>query len=126
MASPTYLDFAMDDYKYLLDAYSRGLRYSSMVAQAQKIAERVMKHIITKSLLNNTEVMMSHNLRAIYDHLINSGIDLDTIRSNVMSLNNFYTHTQYPGKDAFLAKKEDVEDAVESLKVIVAGLGRYL
>ena len=55
--------------------------------------------MISRELFNNDDIMMSHNLRKLYDYLVDTlGYDLSTIRSNVMLLNNFYTHTRYPGK----------------------------
>lgn len=121
----TYLDFATDEALYLSDAYAKGLRYNAMVAQAQRVCECYMKHAITKSLMNNNEVMMSHNLRSLYDYMQDIGLDLKPIRSEVMLLNNFYTHTRYPGREAFLASKEDITAAVKAIENIVKFIVRY-
>lgn len=121
----TYLDFATDEALYLSDAYAKGLRYNAMVAQAQRVCECYMKHAITKSLMNNNEVMMSHNLRSLYDYMQDIGLDLKPIRSEVMLLNNFYTHTRYPGREAFLASEEDITAAVKAIENIVKFIVRY-
>lgn len=121
----TYLDFATDEVLYLTDAYNKGLRYNAMVSQAQRVCECYIKHIISKSLLNNTDVMMSHNLRKLYDFLCSMGLDVRDIRSDVMLLNNFYTHTRYPGKEAFMASSEDVDSAVSAISRISAALAKY-
>lgn len=110
----TYIDFAYDEMAYFTQAYNSGMRYNAMVSQAQRICECFMKQIIERSLMNNNEVMMSHNLRALYDYVLSLGIDLKPIRTDVMLLNNYYTHTRYPGRDAFIASKEDIESSYEA------------
>lgn len=115
MTNLTYKDFALDELKYLSKAYGAGFRYNPMVSQAQRICECLFKHLLTIKLLNNNPVMTSHNLRAIYEFIESAGIDLSAIRSDVMLLNNFYTHTRYPGKDAFIAKPQDVEAAFSAI-----------
>lgn len=127
MAKLTYLDFAVDELQYFVTAYNAGLRYNAMVSQAQRICECYLKHIIVKSLLNSTDVMMSHNLRTIYDYVNDTlHTDLSEIRSDVMLLNNFYTHTRYPGREAFMASKEDIESAFTAIGNIVRVTQRYL
>lgn len=118
MATLTYRDFAVDELQYLFQSYKVGLRCNPMVSSAQRITECLFKHLLTIKLLNNNPVMTSHNLRAIYEYIESSGIDLSEIRSDVMLLNNFYTHTRYPGRDAFIAKEKDVEEAYEAVSRI--------
>lgn len=121
----TYLDFAADETLYLSEAFSKGLRYNAMVSQAQRACECYLKHIITRSLANNHEVMMSHNLRSLYDYVESLGIDLSASRRDIMLLNNFYTHTRYPGRDSFMAAKSDIESAYEAIQNITKNLSRY-
>ena len=111
----TYYDFAYDEYEYLLQAYRLGLRYNAMVSQAQRICECLMKHLLTVRMFNVGDIMMSHNLRDIYNFIEKTGIDISPIRNSVMTLNNFYTHTRYPGRDAFLAREEDVDVSVQAI-----------
>lgn len=124
-ANLNYLDFATDEVLYLMDAYNKGLRYNAMVAQAQRVCECYLKHIIDSRMLNNAEVMMYHNLRKLYDFVTSMGIDLRSIRNEIMLLNNFYTHTRYPGKEAFMASSEDVESAVNAISTISTAIVKY-
>jgi HEPN domain-containing protein len=121
----TYLDFAIDELLYLTQAYASGLRFNAMVSQAQRICECYMKHAITRSLMNNDEVMRSHNLRSLYEYMEKMGFDMHEIRTDVMLLNNFYTHTRYPGRDAFLASNEDITAAVNAITRIAQFMARY-
>lgn len=121
----TYLDFATDEAIYLTTAYSKGLRYNAMVSQAQRVCECYMKHVISRSLLNNNEIMTSHNLRQLYDFMEGMGLDVHEIRTQVMLLNNFYTHTRYPGREAFMASTEDITAAVQAIEDITKFLSRY-
>lgn len=122
----TYYDFALDEVLYLVRAYEAGLRYNAMVSQAQRVCECYLKHLINRSLMNNNEVMRSHNLRALYDYCMSMGIDLTEIRADVMLLNNFYNHTRYPGRDAFMASDIDVETAVQAIIRIHSFIARCL
>ena len=121
----TYLDFAIDELLYLTTAYDKGIRSNAMVSQAQRIAECYLKHLLTVRMFNAGEIMMSHNLRELYSFIDKSGIDITCIRANVMLLNNYYTHTRYPGKDAFMATNEDIDSAVSAIKDIAKIMPRY-
>ena len=125
MAELTYLDFATDEMLYLNAAWAAGMRYNAMVGQAQRICECFMKHIAARSLMNTSEVMQSHNLRKIYDYVMSMGIDISEARADIMLLNNFYTHTRYPGKDAFMATTQDVDSAVNALNRAVTVILKY-
>lgn len=121
MSNLTYKDFGVDELTYLSRAYNAGLSYNAMVGQAQRSVECLLKHIIESRMFANTaEVMHSHNLRSIYEYIERMGIDLNTIRSDVMMLNNYYTHTRYPGRDAFMASEIDIKDAVSAAQRIGA------
>lgn len=113
--SLSYWDFGEDEYLYLILAYNKNIKKNAMVSQAQHIAEYLIKELLSRRLLNNLQCMSSHNLRALYDAATDAGIDLGPIRQQVMSLNNFYTHTRYPGRDAYLATTEDIDLAVKSV-----------
>lgn len=110
----TYWDFGFDEYMYMTVSYNHGIKYNAMVAQAQHVVEYMIKELLSRRLLNNLQCMQSHNLRSLYDAAIDAGIDLSPIRQAIMSLNNFYSHTRYPGKDAYLATAEDIDLAVIS------------
>lgn len=127
MSNLTYLDFAQDEYLYFATAYQKGMRYNAMVGQAQRACECYLKHVITKTLLNNNEVMMQHNLRTIFEYMTTKlNIPIQDMHSDVMVLNNFYTHTRYPGRDAFMASPADIESAFIALTNIVRRLQEYL
>lgn len=109
----TYKDFALDELTYMSRAFGSGLSYNAMVAQAQRSVECLLKHVISTRMFDNTsEVMRSHNLRTIYEYIERMGIDLSQIRTEVMLLNNYYTHTRYPGREAFMADATDIKEAV--------------
>ena len=127
MSNLTYRDFAEDELKYLVTAYNSGFRYNAMVSQAQRICECYMKHIITVRLLNNSEVMMSHNLRALFTYITKDlQMPLSHLHDHVMCLNNFYTHTRYPGRDAFMATEQDIDSCINAIGAFVAGVQEYL
>lgn len=122
-----YVDFALDEYQYFVNAYNSGMRYNAMVAQAQRICECYLKQVITKTLLTNNEIMREHNLRTIFDYMIKQlHLPLQHLHTDVMLLNNFYTHTRYPGREAFMASEQDITSAFRALSNIVKGLVGYV
>lgn len=127
MKTPSFEDFAADEIVYMSKAYQLGLRCNPMIGQCQRIVELWFKQIITDKLMNNNEVMLSRNLRNLYDYVCELGIDLSPIRKSVMILNNFYQHTRYPSKDSYIATEEDIELAVSACMEIKQFLyGKYL
>ena len=127
MQDLTYLTYAADELQYFITAYKAGFRYNAMVSQAQRICECYMKHLIqSKSLMNVSEIMRSHNLRAIYDEILSMGIDLRCVHSHILILNNYYGYTRYPGKDSFLATDEDVVACYEALIPVVTHITTLL
>lgn len=117
----TYKDFGLDELTYLSQAYGAGLSFNAMVSQAQRAVECLLKYVIVTRMLTNTdEVLLKHNLRVLYEYLEKMGIDLSPIRKDVMLLNNYYTHTRYPGRDAFMASKADIDEAVKAAQTIGA------
>lgn len=127
MSNLTYLDFATDEWSYLANAYAKGLRYNAMVSQAQRICECYLKHVINKRLVNNNEVMMSHNLRTIFTYITNDlRLPLIHLHDDVMRLNNFYTHTRYPGREAFMASEQDIDSCINALSNIIRNLQEYI
>lgn len=121
----TYFDFATDEALYLCQAYNAGFRFNAMVSQAQRICECYLKHLIYTRMMNNDEVMMSHNLRKLYDYISDMGIDLSALRADIMVLNVFYNHTRYPGKDSFMASEADIDSAVKAIQNIAREIVRY-
>lgn len=121
----TYLDFATDELVYMSMAISKGIKRNPMVSSAQRCCECFLKHLLSIKLLNGCEAMSSHNLRVLFDQVTNAGLDLSPIRSDVMLLNNFYTHTRYPGRDAFLATTADIDAACDAIKKISAYVRRF-
>lgn len=127
MSNLTYLDFATDEWQYLANAYAKGLRYNAMVSQAQRIVECYLKQIITKRLVNNNEVMLSHNLRTIFTYIIEElRLPLSHLHADVMCLNNFYTHTRYPGREAFMASERDIDACVNAVSSIIRNVQEYI
>ena len=123
MSKLTYVDFAEDEVTYLQVAYCMGLRYNAMVAQAQRVCECYLKQLIVNSLLTNNDMMFEHNLRALYVFISdNLKYDLTPIHSDILLLSNFYMNTRYPGKDAYMARTEDIDVAYRS----ICNIQRYL
>ncbi len=126
MSKLTYADFAKDEVTYLQVAYCTGLRYNAMVAQAQRVCECYLKQLVVNSLCTNNDIMFEHNLRSLYVYVSdNLNYNLTPIHSDILLLSNFYMNTRYPGRDAYMARPEDIDVAYKAICNIQAYMKQF-
>ena len=125
----TYYDFALEDFKYLEDAYNCGLRYSPMTSQAQNTAERFLKHILkeyVEGIEEDSEILRTHSIKKLYAEITQELPDFRLKRNCVAVINGYYFEVRYPGDSAFIASTADVEDCYAALIEIKEGVECYM
>lgn len=126
MAFTTYLDFAEDDYKYLIETYEDGYIANRMPADAQNICEKYLKHIIDtyyipineEESINLEHIMKSHNLTKLINFLEND-MDIEIpeyAKDDIEKVNGFYYTVRYPGDDSLEATPKNIEDSIKAIK----------
>lgn len=126
MALKNYLDFAENDYQYLIASYEAGIVANMMGAMAQGICEKYMKHIISQfttpssgtEQLEKEALLKTHNLQRLIRYM-ESKTDFQftkETKSLMLQINGYYFSTRYPGDDSIELDKEDIEDCILAAK----------
>jgi len=126
MELKSYYDFALDDYKFLMDLKESGISANSIGAIAQNTCERFLKHLIntfipiTESNRNQvTDILTTHNLNRLVNfwnafskHKIPA-----TVSNQLKKINGFYFSTKYPGDDCQTLTKENISTCFSVVEI---------
>lgn len=119
-----YFDFAEDDYLFYLENYKENRVGNTMCSGAQGICEKYLKHLIDSfcKSVDTTSVLRTHSLRVLKKFLSMNLEDYSCDWNTVLGADGFYFSARYPGDDAFLVDRDDVEvcwKAVEEVRKTV-------
>lgn len=114
----SYYSIACNELHYL----EWGLRspfYNSIAAQAQQVAEKMIKSVAELVCVDIEKLMTSHNLRGLYDaiHRIEPSFVFD--RNRLSTLKDYYYDARYPGDNFVTVTKEECMDAVHTMYDVV-------
>lgn len=120
----TYLDFAENNYEFLIAAYEQGLVGNAMGAMAQETCEKYLKHIVEEYIMpqnsqdnmKKTEVLRTHNLSKLSKYISEYVPDIKLNRQALNLVNGLYFTTRYPGDESIVVEKEDINDYIEAVK----------
>lgn len=116
--SLNYYDLAENDYQFLSYDYEHERVGNIMCSSAQNICERYLKHLIDCECrgIDTSTVLHSHSLKSIRNFIKENLSDFECDWDKVMKADGYYFTTRYPGDDAFLVNKDDVNDCWEAVK----------
>ena len=122
--SLNYHDLAENDYEFLSYDYERGRVGNILCSSAQNICERYLKHVIDSECkdMDTSAALHSHSLKYLRRFITENIPDFECDWSKIMPADGYYFTTRYPGDDAFLVDKQDVDDcwkAVEYTRELV-------
>ncbi|MBQ3316639.1 MAG: hypothetical protein II813_01520 [Spirochaetales bacterium] len=131
MELKTYYDFALDDYRFLIELKKNGITANSIGAIAQNTCERFLKHLINEFIpvsesnrQSITDILITHNLNRLvsfWNQYSENKIP-NVISSKLKRINGFYFSTKYPGDDCQTLTAENISscyEAVEACKQVV-------
>ena len=120
----SYYDIACNDFMYFCDAISPKY-FNQVAAQAQQIAEKMIKSVADLTCINIEKLMTSHNLRALYDaiHEVDSGFNLD--RRALSLLKDYYYDARYPGDNFVTVTKDEFIDLLNILNSVIREVERW-
>lgn len=127
-ANLSYFDLAENDYQFLKYDRDTGRVGNIMCSSAQNICERYLKHVIDTYVQDSdaTKVLQTHSLRVlrrfIREHLPEFQIRWNT----VLQADGYYFSTRYPGSEAFLVDREDVDECWEAVEETRDAVIRYI
>ena len=99
--------------------------FNQVAAQAQQIAEKMIKSVADLTCINIEKLMTSHNLRALYDaiHEVDSGFNLD--RRALSLLKDYYYDARYPGDNFVTVTKDEFIDLLNILNSVIREVERW-
>ncbi len=122
----SYKDFAENDYQYLKASLECGLFANSMAAMAQSISERYLKHIIDKGYEPETtseedaksSILRTHSLHRLLNFIETRNIFelTDEEKMKIGIANGYYFETKYPGNDAIIITRSDIQRCMISVE----------
>lgn len=131
MELKTYFDFALDDYRFLIELKKNGITANSIGAIAQNTCERFLKHLINEFIpvsesnrQSITDILITHNLNRLvsfWNQYSENKIP-NVVSSKLKRINGFYFSTKYPGDDCQTLTAENISscyEAVEACKQVV-------
>ena len=131
MELKTYYDFALDDYRFLIELKKNGITANSIGAIAQNTCERFLKHLISEFIpvsesnrQSITDILITHNLNRLvsfWNQYSENKIP-NVVSSKLKRINGFYFSTKYPGDDCQTLTAENISscyEAVEACKQVV-------
>ena len=118
--SINYLDLAENDYQFLVVDYESGRVGNILCSSAQNICERYLKHVIDVecTTVDTTHVLHSHSLKTLRNFIKANVTDFECDWSKVMQADGYYFSARYPGDDAFMVTKEDVDECWDAVKYV--------
>lgn len=116
--SLSYYDLAENDYQFLLFDYENGRVGNILCSSAQNICERYLKYLIDTECkdIDASVVLHSHSLKVLRKFIKEHISDFECDWRIVMQADGYYFTTEYPGYDAFLVTKDDIDECWEAVR----------
>ena len=106
-----YYDIACNDIIYLQNSLNLPL-YNQIAVNAQQVVEGLLKSTAERTCIGIEKLMLSHNLRALYDeiHKVEPSFKLD--RGQLSMLKDYYFDAKYPGDNFVIVSQDDCDAAL--------------
>ena len=116
--SLSYYDLAENNYQFLLFDYENGRVGNILCSSAQNICERYLKYLIDTECkdIDASVVLHSHSLKVLRKFIKEHISDFECDWHIVMQADGYYFTTEYPGYDAFLVTKDDIDECWEAVR----------
>lgn len=107
-----YYDIACNDLIYLQNSLNLPL-YNQIAVNAQQVAEKMLKSVAERTCVGIEKLMLSHNLRALYDeiHKVEPSFKLD--RGQLSILKDYYFDIRCPSDSFIMISQEYCDDALK-------------
>lgn len=124
----SYFDLAENDYQFLQFDRNAGRIGNIMCSAAQNICERYLKHLIDTYVLDidTTTILQTHSLKALRRFMRDNVPDFRGNWRIILQADGYYFSTRYPGDNAFLVEKEDVDECWEAVEEVRSAVLQYI
>lgn len=124
----SYFDLAENDYQFLQYDRNAGRVGNLMCSVAQNICERYLKHLIDTYAveIDTTNILKSHSLKALRRFIVQEIPDFQANWKLILQADGYYFSTRYPGDNAFIVDKEDVDECWEAVEETRTAVLNYI
>lgn len=114
----SYFDLAENDYQFLQYDRNAGRVGNLMCSVAQNICERYLKHLIDTYVfeIDTTNILKSHSLKSLRRFIVQEIPGFHADWKLILQADGYYFSTRYPGDNAFIVDKEDVDECWEAVE----------
>ena len=119
-----FYSIAYNDLLYLQFTLSQN-NYNPVVANAQQVAEKLLKSVINSVLVDDSKSLKTHNLRMLNDSLKESNVDLSLDDLELSYLTDFYFDARYPGDDFVIVDKSRCNKCLEIMYKVVKSVNNF-
>lgn len=114
----SYYSIACNEFYYLRDSVSDKYCNPS-AAQAQQVAEKMLKSVAELVCVGIEKLMLSHNLRALYDAIHREEPEFVLDRNALSTLKDYYFDARYPGDNFVVVNCEELREALDIMVSVV-------
>lgn len=118
MVENSYYSIACNDLEYLEDSIT-GHFYNPMALSAMQIAEKMLKSVAEVTCVGIEKLMVSNNLRAIYDVIHREDSDFVFDRNKLSTLKDYFYDLRYPNDCFINVTRDECADAVKTMYEVV-------
>lgn len=108
----SYYSIACSELLYLRDALNPH-NCNPAASGVEQVVEKMLKSVAELTCSDIQKLMVSHNLRGIYDAIRCSDTTLVLDRKELALLTDYYYDTRYPGDNFAIVSAEGLREAVE-------------
>ena len=123
----TYFTRAENDYLFIKDDYENGRVGEIMCYVMQNICERYLKHIIDVYFSGDAgSIMRTHTIRNLRDFMREFIPDFVCDWDTALKADGYYCSARYPGDDAILVDRDDVNACWTATNAVRDAVYRYI
>ena len=119
-----FYSIAYNDLLYLQFTLSQN-NYNPVAANAQQVAEKLLKSVINSVLVDDSKSIKTYNLRKLNDSLKESNVELFLDDLELSYLTDFYFDARYPGDDFVIVDKSRCNKCLEIMYKIVKSVNNF-
>lgn len=123
----TYYTRAENDYQFIKGDYEGGRVGEVMCYVMQSICERYLKYIVDTYCTEDAgSVMRTHTIRILRDFIRENIPDFACNWNTALKADGYYFSARYPGDDAILVDKDDVDACWEAVNAVRDAVQNYM
>lgn len=120
-----YYDIAIGEFTHIINANIYNNDYNVYAANYSNMIEKLLKSIVEIECPGAKTILHSHSLQAIYDTILDAGIDLGIDEALLALVSSFYFDARYPGKNYVHVSERKYKQCGLCAKSVLESVNKY-